>query len=142
MIICLDSAFPPSPATAQAAAAAGIKGWFGYWSSAPYDGGSHFGLYHPWPEEAIEYVRVCSPKPVMFVSGGDDPVKIRDAAIRLNFRPCRDKETGVLDPADEQAWHDASGAGLYGNYWVHNAGLRVPFSIISASLGVGDPNAT
>jgi hypothetical protein len=142
MITCFDSAFPPSSATAQAAAAAGIKGWFGYLSTAPYDGDSHFGLYHPWPLEAIEWVRACNPNPVMFVSGMDNPLALKALAIQLNVKICLDVEGGIRsDGPWVQGWLDASGAGLYGNYGVH-INRRAAFYVLAAYPGIGDPAGT
>lgn len=130
---CLDSAFPPSPGVIAAAKAGGVDGWFGYWSSAPYDGGSHFGLYHPWPEVAIGWVQALMPWPIMFVSAGDDPAKVKAASLRLHFIPVVDRESGIPDAVNEQAFIDASGSGIYGNQ--PKLGVNARCHILAAYIG-------
>jgi hypothetical protein len=142
MIARLDSAYPPSPDTARAATAGGVRGWDGYISTAVYDGGSHFWLWHPWPREGFDYARLCGSTPIAYCSGWDNPVALKALAASWGVRLCLDVEGGIrADGPWVQAFLDASGAGLYGNYWVHS-GRRAPFHVICASLGTGDPRST
>jgi hypothetical protein len=129
MIVGFDSAFPPSPDTALAAKAAGVKLWSGYISTAPYDGGSHFNLYHPWPLEAFEYARLCGADPIAFCSGWDDPVALRQLAAAHRLKLCLDVEGGIRGNGP----------------WVQaflDPGRRAAFYIVCAYLGAGDPGST
>ena len=141
MIAGLDSAFPPSPYAAKRAKAGGVSLWNGYLSTAKYDGGSHFGLYHPWPAEGFDYARLCGSTPIAFCSGWDNPVALKALAASLDVRLCLDIESGIrADGSWKQAWLDASGAGLYGNYGCHNC--RAAFHVLAAYPGSGDVKAT
>lgn len=141
MISGLDSAYPPSPDAALAAKADGIRLWGGYLASVPYDGWSHFGLYHPWPPEGFEFARLCGSTPIAFCSGWDDPGTLKALAEGWHLRLCLDVEGGIRpDGSWVQGWLDASGAGLYGNAPVHR-GRRAAFYILAAYPGY-DPSAS
>jgi hypothetical protein len=116
--------------------------WSGYISSAPYDGNSHFNLFHPWPRAGFEIARSCGSTPIAFASGLDDPVALRSLAATWAVRLCLDVESGIrADGPWVQAWLDASGAGLYGNFGVH-PNRRAAFHILAAYLGSGEPAST
>lgn len=148
MIVGLDSSFPPSPATALQAKAGGIALWSGYISSAPYDGQSHFGLYHPWPREGFEYARLCGATPIAFCSGWDAPGTLKTLAAAWNVRLCLDIESGIRpdgpwkQPFLDALRDDARGSGgVYGNDGCH-VNCRAPFHVRAAYPGSGDVQAT
>lgn len=142
MIVGLDSAFPPSPTTVLAAKRGGVGLWSGYISTAPYDGGSHYGLYHPWPREGFEYARLAGGTPIAFCSGWDSPGALKALATAWNVRLCLDVEGGIrADGPWKQPWLNASGAGVYGNDGCH-INCSAPFHVRAAYPGVGDVRAT
>lgn len=143
MIEGLDSATEPTVAQVQAAAAAGRRIWSGYLASTPYDGGSHFGLWHPWSQGAFAAAWLTGSQPLAYCSGSDDPVAVSALARAWSLRPCLDVERGIRpDGLWVQPWIDAAGAnimGLYGNYGVHT-GRRAAFHILAAYPTSGDPS--
>src|SRR5258706_407064 len=95
MLAGRDSAFPPSPSTISAEVAGGIRVGGGYISTAPYDGYSHFQLYHPWPKEGFDYLRALGGKPIAFCSGWDNPNLLKILAQQWDVRLCLDVENGI-----------------------------------------------
>lgn len=142
MITGLDSATEPSAAAVLAAKAAGVSLWSGYISTAPYDGESHFGLWHPWSREAFENARLCGSKPIAYCSGWDDPIKLKTQAEIWNVRLCLDVEGGIrADGPWVQDFLYKSGAGIYGNYGCHT-GRNAAFHVLAAYPGINDPSGT
>lgn len=137
MIAGLDSSFSaPTPAQADAAAAAGVRLWSGY-IALP---GGGIGLAAPWTAVQFAAARRCGAPPLGFCSGWDDPVQLRALAQAWGVRLCLDCEQNIRDLGGwTQPWLDASGAGLYGLRRVH--GLRAAFHVLAAYPG-SDPGAT
>jgi hypothetical protein len=142
MIVGLDSAAEPTSAQALAAKASGVPLWSGYISTAPYDGGSHFWLWHPWSKAGFDNARLCGATPVAYCSGWDDPVALKNQAAAWGVRLCLDVENGIRgDGPWVQSFLDASGAGLYGNWGCH-VNRRAAFHILAAYPGSSDPAGT
>jgi hypothetical protein len=142
MIAGLDSASEPTAAQAIAAKNAGVRMWSGYISTAPYDGGSHFYLWHPWSQGAFAAARLCGSTPIAYCSGWDNPTVLRALAASWAVRLCLDVESGIRgDGSWVQGFLDASGAGLYGN-WGSHVNRRAAFHILAAYPGIGDPAGT
>jgi hypothetical protein len=140
MIEALDSASEPSAAQVQAARRAGRRVWGGYLATGPYDGGSHFGLWHPWSQQGFANAKLTGSPPLAYCSGSDNPVALSNLAASLGVRLCLDVENGIRgDGLWVQGWLDqAPTAGLYGNAGVHN-GRRAAFHILAAYPTAGDP---
>ncbi len=140
MIFAVDSsASRPDSGQVALAKSQGLSMWCGYLEVL-----SNVGLYAPWDDASIIRVRDGLPaKPIMFVSGWDDPVAVRNRAAALGVLACLDVENGIRGDGDwVQDWLNRSGAGLYGNLSVHwHAGGRVAaFNIVSDYPGY-NPNA-
>jgi hypothetical protein len=127
----------PTLAQVQAAAVAGVRVWSGYLATR-----WPVGLYAIWSRDAFERARQAGGTPIAFCSGQDDPIACRDLAARWNVRLCLDVEAGIRDDGPwVQSWLDQSGAGLYGNWWIHT-NRRAAFHILAAYPSSGDPSAT
>ncbi len=138
MIDGIDSSFfKPTPAAILAARAAGVRIWSGYLATKP-----GVKLAAPWSKANFDLARQLGAKPLAFVSGWDDPVACKNLAAEWNVRLALDVEDGIRGNGPwVQGWLDASGAGLYANYWGF-PGKHAPFYILTAYPGYGDPIST
>jgi hypothetical protein len=136
----LDSAVAPNDSQIAQAKAAGYAGWAGYFY-AP-------GIYHPyaadgrdlgWTMERFHAVQNAGLGALAYCSGNADPLAMRAQSHTWDVPICLDDEAGIrADGPWVQPWLDASGAGLYGNYWVHT-GRTAPFHVLAAYPTSGDP---
>lgn len=144
MIEGLDSATPPTNAQARAAAAAGVRLWNGYLSTAAFAPSipfphSAYGLYNCWTQSGFEAARLCGSTPIAYCSGWDSPGALKALAAAWNVRLCLDVESGIRpDGPWVQPWVAAAGSGLYGNAPVH-VGRTAAFHVLAAYPTSGDP---
>lgn len=130
MIRAVDSsASRPGQSQIAQAARDGLGMWCGYLAVL-----SNVGLYAPWDDASIARVKALPARPIMFASGRDDPVAIRNRAAALGVLVGLDVESGIRGDGDwVQGWLDAAGAGLYGALSVHwhPGGRRAAFNIVA-----------
>lgn len=134
MIRWLDSAYPPSPAQIASAKEAGYGGWAGYFA------GTH--ILNGWSDDDFDRVRKGGLRTLAYCSGWSQATDMRDRAARLGIWICLDDESGIRPHGTwVQPWLQASGAGLYGNGFVH-AGHPARFHVLAAYPTSGDPTGT
>lgn len=111
-----DSSFSaPTLAQAQAAYAAGVRVWGGYFGSR--DG---LGLAVRWNRMSFWNLQEAGIVPIGFCSGRDDPDWIRVTAAEWGILSCVDVETGIrIDGPWVRGWVQRAGSGLYGLASVH-----------------------
>lgn len=142
MIPALDSSFDaPTPAQAQAAAAAGVRAWGGYLATEQRAGA--FNLAAPWSRQAFAIVQQAGLRAIAFCSGWDDPVVLRQLAAEwglLLFLDDEDRIRRLTQPDWRPAFLQASGAGLYGLLSRHN--IAAPYRIAAEYPTGGCTGAT
>ena len=137
MIAGLDSSgYRPTDPAVQSARNAGVGIWSGYLATR-----EGVGLGSPWDRNSFDIARKCGATPLAYCSGFDDPEACKKKAADWNVRLCLDVEDGIRKNGPwVQDWLDASGAGLYGNFWVFD-GRKAPFYVLTAFVPA-DPAAT
>lgn len=130
MISGRDSAYPPSDAVLAAAAQAGVGAWFGYFAGP--------NILNGWAKTDFDRVKAHGMVTLAYCSGWSDPAAMRAQSLAWGVPICLDDESGLRpDGQWVQGWLDISGAGLYGNWFVHNR--NAPFHILAAYPTSGDP---
>jgi len=131
MIEWLDSAWPPNTDQISAARAAGYSGWAGYFAGP--------NILNGWAKSDFDRVKAGGLRTMAYCSGWSTPASMRAQGAAWAVTICLDDESAIRPTGGwEQAWLDVSGAGQYGNYWLH-PGIRAAFHILAAYPTSGDP---
>src|SRR5439155_12623727 len=110
----LDSAYPPNASQIAQAKAAGYGGWAGYFSG--------MNILHGWDKSDFDRVKAGGLRTLAYCSGWADPALMKAQSQAWQVPICLDDESGIrADGGWVQLWLNISGAGLYGNYWVHSS---------------------
>ena len=133
MIIGLDSAIPPTLAQAQAARAAGVGLWAGYFAGP--------NILNGWTRADFDRVKAAGLATLAYCSGWADPTAMKAQGLTWQVPICLDDESAIRpEGAWVQPWLDLAASGLYGVRAVH-VGRRAAFHIAAWYPGA-DPGAT
>lgn len=147
--IVLDSWWEPSLQQVQQAKAAGVVGWFGYFSQYPGED----AIYHGWADPTFKMIQANGLVSGAYVSGWDDPGYCQSRATSLGVIAILDCETSIkAEPYNGVYWVDTwlkaapsiglysnTGSGVLENHVAHNHPCYVAAAYPGGSGGYSDP---